>query len=133
MTFNRASFYWLQTFLWHRFEEPFDVIHVLTINQKEMKEVVKTSTSSHEFTEKFQKTQILSGEKVDFNEDIILNVTSSFLELAIKKHTTNVKHVLLVRINSDSVKYSLLFLSERNLDGKSFYTSTLMTLRVQKV
>ena len=30
---------------------------VLTVSQKEMKEVIKTSTSSHEFTEKFQKQQ----------------------------------------------------------------------------
>lgn len=101
----------------------------LTLSDEEMRQKIITLTSTTEFNARFAAAEILDGEEIDFDDEIVLNVTSSFLELAIKKHLDLINHVLLLKLDSISIPYNIVFLSKRAADENIFYTATILTLR----
>lgn len=110
-----------------------DVVITIDNKKKEFRERIKTTTSEYAFSEKFDNSEKLSDEQPTqvFEGEINLNVTSSFLEGSIKKHQSPISDMLLIKIPSEMIPYNVVFISEKNVSGYSFFTASILSLRVE--
>lgn len=108
-----------------------NVIISIDLKTNEFLEHIKTETSEYNFKEMFDKSLFMNDKHDKLTGKVTLNVTSSFLEGAIKKHPSLISNMILIDLPSEMIPYNIIFLSMREVEQSTFYTASILSLRTK--
>lgn len=121
-----------------KFKNPFKPLIVFTdeievmITEAQFHEKLQTITSVHNYYEDFTFSENLSENFVGSNA-IRINTTSDYIEQVIKKHNSPVNSMILIELEGMDIDYNVIFLSSKKVGEKFYYTSTVLSNRINEI